>query len=379
VAKSGALALTVLWWIQWRDVKPVQSALIEAHAEHLSSLVKHAVAENRRQGRRPSTYSELANMLDRNWTNVWRWRTSEKAPSVQDMLCLASLLQIPVAKLFQSESDQIAGATRILCEREIEPFEATAYASYCLAKQVVTNDDLDSGVVKDIAIKMGKDPLQAQRGIWHVVDRLEPVLQSVCAASLDERLAERTRISVDVTRRSLSIIRFGRTTYHLRQPAQGVFAPSPTGTVGGEFVVEGFDRAIIGSGSKPDDAYNDWVTKFHTTFQRLFVMRPFEMNDADGHVWGLIEGLIDVERYRASQPLVVRQVGKVSRARPYPQVITWEDGTRERVHLKRMPGENCCVLLRRPPEPTTGRSLRRFEKGATARAFHCPPPTAHPR
>jgi hypothetical protein len=145
--------------------------------------------------------------------------------------------------------------------------------------------------------------------------------------------------SIDVTQHAISIIRFGRTTYHMRQPVQGVFSSSETSTAGGEFLMEGFPSEIVGRGCKPDEAYHDWATQFHTTFQRLLVMRPFEMSNADRHVWDSIQRVIDVERYRADQPLVVRQVGKVSVARSYPQVITWEDGTKERVRLKRMPGE----------------------------------------
>ena len=82
-------------------------------------------------------------------------------------------------------------------------------------------------------------------------------------------------LSFDVTRRSLSEVRFGVTTYHLRRPTHGAFFPSPTDTVG-EFLVEGFSRSIVGTGNTPDDAFRDWKTKFHTTFQRLYVLRPGE-------------------------------------------------------------------------------------------------------
>jgi V8-like Glu-specific endopeptidase len=147
------------------------------------------------------------------------------------------------------------------------------------------------------------------------------------------------RQGLDITRRSISIIRFGRTSYHLSEPAQGVFSPSVAGTTGGEFRVEGFPSEIVGRGCRSEDAYHDWVTQFHTTFQRLFVLRPFEMSDADSRLWDSLKDVINVDRYRASQPLVIRQIGKVSLARPYPLVITWEDGAKERVRLERMPAE----------------------------------------
>lgn len=145
-------------------------------------------------------------------------------------------------------------------------------------------------------------------------------------------------LSFDVTRRSLDVIRFGVTTYRLRRSTHGAFAPSLTDPTG-EFLVEGFSRSIVGTGGTPDDAFRDWKTKFHTTFQRLYVLRPFEMQEADRRTWGTIENMIDIEQYRAAQPLIVRQIGTVTKARPYPLVVTWEDGTREKVHLERMPGE----------------------------------------
>ncbi|MBP3956365.1 hypothetical protein J8F10_13855 [Gemmata sp. G18] len=68
-------------------------------------------------------------------------------------------------------------------------------------------------------------------------------------------------------------------------------------------------------------------------------MRPFEMADAERRAWAAIENLVDVEKYRAEQPLILLQIGVVHRARPYPQIVEWEDGTKERVSPERMPGE----------------------------------------
>ncbi|MCE9566469.1 MAG: hypothetical protein K8U57_30980 [Planctomycetes bacterium] len=137
----------------------------------------------------------------------------------------------------------------------------------------------------------------------------------------------------------MSTIQCGKTTYHLRQPAQGYFTRTTDDSGGGEFLVEGLPRPITGTGRRPQEAHREWKRQFHATFQRLFVMRPFEMEDADRRVWTAIETMVDVERYRADQPLIVRQIGMVCRARPYPLAVKWEDGTKERVYLERMPGE----------------------------------------
>jgi hypothetical protein len=142
-----------------------------------------------------------------------------------------------------------------------------------------------------------------------------------------------------VTRRALDLLRFGQTEYRLRSPLEGVFKPATAGGEDGDFSVEGFQGFILGQGPTPNEAYEDWLKQFHVAFQRLYAMRPFEMDASEQRLWDMIESRIDVEQYRNSQSLVVKQEGKVVRARPYPEVIEWEDGTRERVALQRMPAE----------------------------------------
>jgi hypothetical protein len=84
-------------------------------------------------------------------------------------------------------------------------------------------------------------------------------------------------------------------------------------------------------------------------------MRPFEMTSVQRRTWKVIENLVDVEHYRNSQPLIVQQIGRVSKARPYPLWITWEDDTRERVHLERMPGEFATYKAGQPFEAVVHR------------------------
>lgn len=152
-----------------------------------------------------------------------------------------------------------------------------------------------------------------------------------------------------LTSRTMSILRFGQTTYRLRALAEGTFSPLVAG-VGGEFLVDGFRRDIVGHGANPEEAYQEWLTQFHAAFQRLYVMRPFEMEEADRRLWAVIESQVDVEQYRASRPLIALQQGKVCRARPHPDKIEWEDGTKERIQLKRMPGEFATYKIGQPFE-----------------------------
>ncbi len=141
-----------------------------------------------------------------------------------------------------------------------------------------------------------------------------------------------------VTRRRFTSLRFGETEYHLRRPVEGSFYPG-VGQELGEFCVRELGSPIVGKGRTPERAYQDWLEHFHVEFQRLYAMRAFEMDDSERQIWRDIEDKVDVARYRMEQPLIVRQQGTVVRARPYPEMVRWEDGTREKIVLRRMPGE----------------------------------------
>jgi hypothetical protein len=55
--------------------------------------------------------------------------------------------------------------------------------------------------------------------------------------------------------------------------------------------------------------------------------------------WDVLEKAIDVAAYRASRPLVLRQIGQVSRVRPDPSVIAWFDRTVEEIPLVELPAD----------------------------------------
>jgi hypothetical protein len=158
----------------------------------------------------------------------------------------------------------------------------------------------------------------------------------------------------DVTRQVLEVLRYGQTTYPLRKRTEGAFYPHFAST-GGEYLVAGFLAIVVGQGNTPNLAYRDWLKRFHATFQRLYLMRPFEMGEDDVEAWGVIENQVDVERYRASQPLIVRQQGKVVRARPHPDLVQWEDGTCEGVSPARMPAEFVIYAVGQPFEAVVHR------------------------
>ena len=97
---------------------------------------------------------------------------------------------------------------------------------------------------------------------------------------------------------------------------------------------------IVGSGDDQDAAYADWRNRVHAAFQRLIAMRPFEFTEPDRRQWRVLESFIDVDHYRRSAPIRVRQFGAVEYGGyQFPRSIKWVDGPRDYVTLERAPAE----------------------------------------
>jgi hypothetical protein len=136
----------------------------------------------------------------------------------------------------------------------------------------------------------------------------------------------------------LSQIQIGEAIYHLRSPVQGEFVPDRGGTW--EFWAEGFSPMFVGRGPQTDSAFQDWRDQVHECFQELYRKRPFEMMADERARWKVLEDLIDVAAYQNETPILVRQIGQVTKARPLPRQITWADGTKEsNINLDQMPDE----------------------------------------
>jgi hypothetical protein len=170
---------------------------------------------------------------------------------------------------------------------------------------------------------------------------------SLMAATRDERTTMEDRF--DVTRRHIpSPLILGDTVYSLRSQLLGTFYPGHS-SVDGEFVVPQLFPEFVGRGRHSEEAFLDWRNLIHCQFQVLYAKRPFEMTDQEKATWQLIESQIDVTAYRTNSPLMVRQIGKVgARVRPHPEVIEWENGSKENVRLEQMPGE---FATYRPGQP----------------------------
>lgn len=135
----------------------------------------------------------------------------------------------------------------------------------------------------------------------------------------------------------VSAILVGEANYRLRQPVRGHFLR--VDGIACEFWVDGFSPCFVGRGVKTREAYLDWRDQVHETFQELYGKRPFEMTSEERERWHVLEHMIDVVSYRNETPIVVRQIGQVTQARPLPRQITWVDGRKDGVHLDLMPPE----------------------------------------
>jgi hypothetical protein len=188
-----------------------------------------------------------------------------------------------------------------------------------------------------------------------------PVAAIFAEETFDQRACSRSGVVRGGTI-PLSEISIGETRYRLREPLCGKFLPGES--VPCEFWVDRFSPTFVGKGIHAQDAYRDWRDQVHEAFQDLYRRRPFELTSEDRARWNVLESLIDVVSYRNETPMVVRQIGKVSQARPLPRKVTWIDGRSDYVSLELMPPEFASYRPGQPFEadverdPRTGRLLR---------------------
>ncbi len=145
-------------------------------------------------------------------------------------------------------------------------------------------------------------------------------------ASIDERF-QRVFTS-DAIRSTFSELCVAGMRYPLRAPSRASYIP-----VAGEFLVEGFSPLFVGRGASQEEARENWLLAVHASFQELLHKRPFEMTADDRRTWSVLSSRIDVAVYRNQTPIQVRQFGRISKARPYPQQIRWESGEREAIRI----------------------------------------------
>lgn len=133
--------------------------------------------------------------------------------------------------------------------------------------------------------------------------------------------------ATDAIRSQLSELSVAGLTYPLRRSCHASYLP-----VAGEFLVEEFS-SFVGRGKTLEDARENWMLNVHAVFQDLVCKRPFEMTNEDRKVWSVLSGNIDAAVFRNHTPIQVRQFGRISKVRPFPQEIRWEDGTKDEIRL----------------------------------------------
>ncbi len=183
-------------------------------------------------------------------------------------------------------------------------------------------------------------------------------------------LPYRNYFQTDAMRSILNDIEVAGVVYPLRQPCATDYIP-----VVGEFLVEGFSPAFIGRGKTPNEARQNWALSVHAAFQELQYKRPFEMTVEEQRTWSVLASRIDVTVYRNQTPMIVRQFGKVRRARPYPDLIVWDDGTADKVSLAQVdapdfvtfkPGQPIEALVVRDPVNFQLRRIAHIQRRSSA-------------
>jgi hypothetical protein len=181
--------------------------------------------------------------------------------------------------------------------------------------------------------------------LFALIDR--PVAAAhVYATAMDypQTLPFRNCFETDIARSTLTDIRVGNTIYPLRHPREANFIPWI-----GEFLVDGFSPVFVGRGATPVEAQRDWATAVHAAFQELQHKRPFEMTPDDTEVWSVLSSAIDVTVYRNQTPVQIRQFGRIERARPYPDLIVWENGSADVVSFDQV--ESADFITFKPGQP----------------------------
>ena len=125
-----------------------------------------------------------------------------------------------------------------------------------------------------------------------------------------------------------------------------------------QLIVDGVSPLIVGLGASENIAKEDFCLQIHGVIQDLLGKRPFELSNQDTQLLAIIDRFVDLTVFRNTQPIQIRQYGRVSKARPYPEEIEWENGTRDFVpvsvvltpeYVTYKPGQPIEAIVERDP------------------------------
>jgi hypothetical protein len=140
----------------------------------------------------------------------------------------------------------------------------------------------------------------------------------------------------DVSQMYISEVCCGMHKYPLVRTLDARFAP-PTFDRLGLLTVAEMPKALMGQGTSPSLAQQDFELRFHKEFQRLASLRPFEMTSGDAKAWQHLRSIVDVPQHLASTPRYVEAYGTIVKVEHSRLFIHWEDGTRNRISFKYLP------------------------------------------
>ncbi|MCF7961027.1 MAG: hypothetical protein K9M08_09805 [Pirellula sp.] len=132
--------------------------------------------------------------------------------------------------------------------------------------------------------------------------------------------------SIDFRSSVIRQVEVGGVLYPLRKPFTGRYHRYLE-----QLIVEGVSPQIVGRGESENMAKEDFCLQIHSAIQDLLAKRPFEFTDRDKQLFATIDRFVDVTVFRNTHPIQVRQFGKISKVRPFPEEIEWENGTRDLV------------------------------------------------
>ena len=145
-----------------------------------------------------------------------------------------------------------------------------------------------------------------------------------------------------------------------------------------QLIVDGVSPLIVGRGASENEAKEDFCLQIHSTIQDLLGKRPFELSNRDKQLLTIIDRFVDVTVFRNTQSIQVRQYGKISKARPYPEEIEWENGTKDLVpvslvitpeYVNYKPGQPVEAVVERDPMTFRLRRIVHISKCKATRSW----------
>ena len=143
------------WWIVWRDVEPVRSALIEVQTKFWVDAVQESLIQNASDSSDsgwPSTWREVAKRICRNVGNLKRWKTGQQTRyAPMDFLALAGSAGLNARDLLPDNITWVARATAMLCKNRIGELESRIFATLCVALPPESKIEISAESIAQIA------------------------------------------------------------------------------------------------------------------------------------------------------------------------------------------------------------------------------------